>query len=94
VCLHPRYKPLLKATANANYKLLSTTLNHMNGETKPIVLIVLGIILILSGLWGGAYLLHIFPVSSDFCFPSYMTAWLMCIGGLILCVRAISKYID
>lgn len=48
------------------------------------ILIVLGIILLLIGLWGGSYLLERFPYESNYNFASWTTGLFTCILGIIL----------
>lgn len=41
---------------------------------STIMLITCGVLLAFTGLWGGAWLLTIFPVHSDYGFPALCTA--------------------
>jgi hypothetical protein len=47
---------------------------------KPVVLIIIGIVLLFSGLWGGSYLIYLFPPETDFCFAAFATAWIISIA--------------
>lgn len=48
---------------------------------KEILLIVLGLLLVLSALWGGAWLEATFPIGSPYNFAAVMSATLVGIVG-------------
>ena len=52
-----------------------------------------GILLFLVGLWGGGYYLHNITNPSNFFpgVPIFVTALLLCVGGLLLFSEGLSK---
>lgn len=56
---------------------------------KRYILITLGVVLALSGLWGGAYFMNAFGMAHWACFPTYMTAACSCAGGVLLAMNNI-----
>ena len=53
---------------------------------KGILAILLGALVFMIGIWGGAFLLGEFPSGSLYHFPSYTTAFVISIAGLAICV--------
>lgn len=50
--------------------------------------IAFGVLLAFAGLWGGAWLLTVFPVGSDYGFPAVCTAISVTLGGVIITIGA------
>jgi hypothetical protein len=58
-------------------------------DKKTIALVLLGIALILAGLWGGSWLLVHFPLNSGYSFASFITGFVICgMGGCCLFLAA------
>lgn len=59
---------------------------------KKKLLILLGVVTMLLGLWGGALLCHYFTVQSDFMFAAFCTGILIFGSGVALIIVATTEY--
>lgn len=64
-------------------------------KTKnAVLLIILEIIFVLTGMWGGSYLTHIFPYPNDFNTTSFFTGVFAFLSGIFCIVCGIERIID
>lgn len=51
---------------------------------QRVVLVLIGVVLVFAGLWGGSWLIKTFPTESGYNFAAFCTACIFTILGIIL----------
>ena len=54
-----------------------------------IAMVIIGFVLLMVGLWGGSYLLSVYPHGSDYNFAAFFTSCIVSLLGFGLIVGAV-----
>lgn len=59
----------------------------MKASSKKSALV--GVVMILTAIWGGAWLMTVFPIGSPFDFAAVVSAMMLGIGGFLVLMKSL-----